>query len=206
MVRLATLWDAAARLLVIAAVLAVLLALAMLFGSTGGDARSNATSLPGSREFPAFVMELEIRRGPTETTAVFTYASAHQWLYEEFHPDGSLYRSQQLENGQVTLARGGFGKEVLPAGRDLTIPTSWFIDSDTVRARGARRIGTSGSFETRRWVECTPEVTGCPPGASFVLVIERAHYDLRTGVPVGHTVTINGVVDTAIRATRFSAD
>ena len=154
-------------------------------------------------EYAAFVMELEISAGSELTRAVFTYDSADKWLYEVFQADSEvLIRSQELRDGEVIVHRAEFGEEVFPAGSDATIPVAWFIDSGTMRGRGAVRLGSDTTFELRGTLACDAEVrdTVCG-GKSSVDVVTRAEYDEASGIPTGFTESIDGKVVSTVVAT-----
>ncbi len=201
--RLTSMNNLGTRLLVVAAALVVLVGVVVLLDDGAATARGDA--LP--TDYPAFVMELEITNGEIKTTALFTYKSADAWLYEEFAEDGSFLRSQQLEAGEVIITTAGFGQTVHPAGKDVTIPTAWFIDSGTMLGRGATRLGSAPSFELQAAVPCGPDSADdrCA-GRSSVSVTIRADYDASTGVPIGYTEIVEGETVLTVRATRFDVN
>ena len=193
------------RLLAIFGLL-VFLSGAMMAVGPGDDDASSSQISPVPTVYPSFVMELAITRGDLVTTATFDYVSADEWLYQEFDANGSLLRSQQLQAGQVTMMNAGFGQRVYPAGDDVTVPTTWFIDADSMRGRGASRLGSSASFELVSSIPCGQEDPRCTEGMSTVGVATRADYDPSSGVLIGYTETVNGKVVMTVTATRLTVD
>ena len=192
------------RLAIIGALLLVLAAAAVPFGLRGGVASEDSPFPPG--EFPAFVMELTTRSVGVTTRARLTYRSAYDWSYDEFDSNGKFLRSQHLENNKVTINTPPLGRQVYPAGVDLTVPTDWFIDSESILALGGRRLGTSMVYERKYRLGCGANDPRCGSGMSFLTVTERTTFDRGSGIPIGYSERINGVPVMAMVATRLTIE
>ena len=189
------------RFAAVAIAVLALASAAALFGLYGPAASGKAGLQPGT--FPAFSMDLTIARGSDTTTARFVYASPTDWSYSEFDGAGVLIESQRLADGWLTMSSRNSEQRIYAGGDDLTVPVAWLLDIPTMLGRGAQQLGASASYERAFRLPCSMAPSHCTGGATDIRVSERVDYDRRSGIPVGYTERVNGVVVMAVRATAF---